>query len=140
MDALPSAPRPSVSIPQSLLSPSIEENMDRLFIYYMGLRLLEFRHILPKEFHVSCNVLIAEIQQYLGFRQGDEIFLTISESRTAKQHLNSVDLRPTSYTRNLPGRGGTIDLDFLCLLHSVLSTICTPSSDIQNASSFLFIV
>lgn len=140
METISEHRQPFLALPRELVFPSLAANMDRVFIYYLGLRLLELRRILPKQYHVSCNVLICEVQHYLQLKQSHEQLLTVSESRTARIRLSSNDLDPTNYSHTPMGRGGHFTLSTLCLLHSLLNTICSQSSEIQKASGLIILL
>ena len=107
--------------PQEVLSVPEWSFPDVCFIYYLGLRLREFRNLLNKKFRAPCNVLIAEIIQYLGLTHSKEELLTEAETRKALLRKTTCDLLPTDYNRNPKGRGGEIKLSIT--LFSLLTSL-----------------
>lgn len=122
-------------LPHELLSLDANKQVDRWFIFYIGMRLRHFREIIPKCHHAACNVILSEISDYLALPQYKEYLLTVAESRHARQRRNSLDLQPTNYVRNPKGHGGVLTLDALCKIHSLISLVCTPSSEMQKIQS-----
>ena len=129
----------SDSFPDNLLDGSITYNKDQQFIIQLGYAIKDLRNKLDTKYRVNFNILLTSICKHLHIRYKDKQFLTPSQRHTASLRPVSRHLTPTSFIRNPYGGNRGIKVKDLCIVHSILNTLCSPSSEGQRSKRMLFV-
>ena len=123
----------------NLLDGSISYNKDQQFIIQLGYAIKGLRDKLDKQYRVNFNILLASICKHLRIPYMDKQFLTPSQRHTASARPISTQLTPTNFRRNPYGGNRGIKARDLCVVHSILNTLCSPSSEAQRTKRLLLI-
>ena len=104
-------------------------------VYYSSWQLCDKVDIKYRVF----NILLTSICKYLRIGYRDRQFLTPSQRHTASKRSVSKHLTPTTFRRNPYGRKRGIKAKDLCIVHSMLNTLCSPSSEGQRNKRLILI-
>ena len=127
----------SASFPDGLLDGSACFNKDQQFIIQLAYAIKALRDKLDKQYRVNFNILLTSICKYLHIPYRAKQFLTPSQRHTASVRPVSIHLTPTNFRRNPYGGHRGIKAKDLCVVHSILNTFCSPSSEEQRTKCLL---
>ena len=129
----------SSDFPDDLLDGSTTYNKDQQFIIELGYAIKDLRNKLDVKYRVNFNIILTSICKHLHIRYLDKQFLTPSQRHTASTRSLATHLTPTSFIRNPYGGNIGIKVKDLCIVHSILNTLCSPSSEGQRRKGLLFV-